>query len=371
MLRRNGRARQACGVVVLTLACARPACDGYIVVANQSERSVTFAIDRAAGRRDTFVIAPSVSQALTAGQSVSLAYRDRGEPRYFKLQPGNVYQIVEHDQRLLLEHVPLADPARLAWIHPPGDEPLIAAQAADSETSVGVVRVKLMVDDNEVAQPSVWQARLRRRVEEASKIIEAHCRMRLEIDGYETWSSDDSIDQFELLLREFVTQAKPAPGQLAIGFTSLYARPDGPTRLGGIPGPFFPCLLIREWPQHHSEGERLEVLVHEVGHYLGAGHSADPTSAVRPTVGDRQANARKFPIGYDGLNTLAMNLVADELRRRPVQHLSFLAPETKRQLATIYLTLGRNLPSDPAAWKFIGMLGASAPDDQPQQANGK
>lgn len=361
-----GRWLLACGVWLLLSAEALRG--GHIVIANQTERAITFAVDRPSGPRETIELAAGEVQPLTDHVPLSVAYRDQGEPRYFKLQPGNVYQFVEQDERLGLEQQPLADPAGLEWINPPNDEPAIHALAAADDRAVGTVHLKVMVDDNEVARPAIWQARLRKRVEEASKILEAHCRMRLVIDGYDTWTSDDSIDQFELSLREFVTVAKPAAGQLAVGFCSQYAKPDGPTRLGGIPGPFFPCLLIREWPQDYSEGERLEVLVHELGHYFGACHSADPRSAVRPYVGDRKANSRKFRIGYDGLNTLAMNLVADEMRVRPVQHISLLSAETKRQLAQIYLTLGRSMPGDPAAWKFLGMLGARAPNDQPQTA---
>lgn len=355
-----------CALVWLAISYyPRVAHAGHIVVANQTEHAVAFAIDRPSGARTSHELKPNEVQPLTASQPVSIAFRDGDAARYFKLQPGGAYRFVVQDDRLSLENVPLADPAALVWINPPGDELLTGAGAAEDDTAVGVVHLKVMVDDNEVAQPAVWQARLKKRIGEASKITEAACRMRLEIDGYGAWTSDDSIDEFELSLREFVALAKPAPGQLAIGFTSLYARPKGPTKLGGIPGPFFPCLLIREWPKINSEAERLEVLVHELGHYLGASHSAEPSSSVRPNVGDKKANARTFHIGYDGLNTLAMNLVADELRQRPVQHLSFLPPQTKRDLAQIYLTLGRALPSDPAAWRFLGMLGASAPDDQP------
>ena len=65
-----------------------------------------------------------------------------------------------------------------------------------------------------------------------------------------------------------------------------------------------------------SEAERLEILVHELGHFLGAVHTADGNSVMRPALGDRRARGRSFRIGFDAPNTLAMNLVADELRSR-------------------------------------------------------
>jgi hypothetical protein len=106
--------------------------------------------------------------------------------------------------------------------------------------------------------------------------------------------------------------------------------------------------------------ELLQILIHEVGHFLGAGHSAEDTSVMRPTLGDQRANARSFRIGFDPPNVLAMNLFVDELRSRPVRELADVRPDVKACLREIYKTLGESLPADPAAQNFLDLL------DQPR-----
>ena len=105
-----------------------------------------------------------------------------------------------------------------------------------------------------------------------------------------------------------------------------------------------------------SEPERLEVLVHELGHFLGAAHSSEETSVMRPAIGDRQSCARSFRIGFDAPNTQAMCLLVAELRRRPIFRLSELSPETKASLRRVYASLSKALPDDPTAPKSLELL---------------
>ena len=56
-------------------------------------------------------------------------------------------------------------------------------------------------------------------------------------------------------------------------------------------GPLHTHILIREW-KPRTEPERLEVLVHELGHFLGACHSPENDSVMRPLLGDGRANLR-------------------------------------------------------------------------------
>ena len=77
--------------------------------------------------------------------------------------------------------------------------------------------------------------------------------------------------------------------------------------------PLHPYILMREWTPTTEPG-RLEVLLHELGHYLGAVHSPEPTSVMRRKLGDGRSVSLRFPVGFDPLNTLAMNLVVGELR---------------------------------------------------------
>ena len=132
-------------------------------------------------------------------------------------------------------------------------------------------------------------------------------------------------------------------------------------RLGGTYGPFQSHILIREWAQHISEAERLELLIHELGHHLGAVHSPEPDSVMRPILGDRQARCAAFPIRFDPVNTLAMYLVGEEIRIRHVHSFARMSTPTKMRLRQIYTVLSQALPSDPAAAKYLDLLGGDLP----------
>lgn len=221
---------------------------------------------------------------------------------------------------------------------------------------MAVVPVKLLVDDDEISAPPVWEARLRRRVATASQILEKHCRVRLEVVAVGTWVSDNDVNDFVGTLREFEKNVRPAPARLAIGFTSQYGERTAGAHLGGTRGPLHPFILIREAAQGLSEAERLEILLHELGHYLGAVHSPEFDSAMRPQLGDQRARAAEFRVGFDPVNTLAINLFADELRVRNVANLGGLSEPTKLRLQQVYETLGQAMPDDFSARQYISLI---------------
>ena len=78
--------------------------------------------------------------------------------------------------------------------------------------------------------------------------------------------------------------------------------------MAGTRGPLHSHILVREWSPQMSEPERLEFLVHELGHFLGASHSPEPDSVMRPVLGDQPGrSARAFRIRFDPVNTLVMS----------------------------------------------------------------
>ena len=172
----------------------------------------------------------------------------------------------------------------------------------------------ILADDDEPAVQNVWEKRFRKRLAAASEIFEHYCRVRFEVVAVSTWVSDNNIREFEKSLEEFERKVNPLPARLAIGFTSQYQKIQGRRHLGGTHGPLRPHILIREWSQEISEPERLEVLVHEMGHFLGAAHTPDDRSVMRPVLGDRRSRARSFRIGFDPSNALVMYLIGEELR---------------------------------------------------------
>jgi len=218
------------------------------------------------------------------------------------------------------------------------------------------ISVALYVDEDEPAVEQLWQRRLQQRIAAASQIFERSCGLKLAVRSYGSWKSNDAVDDFELSLREFEAEVRPKDARLAIGFTSQYQVTKGRTHLGGTRGPLHTHILLREWSQHVSEVERLELLVHELSHFLGAAHSPESNSVMRPILGDRQAHARSFRIAVDPVNALVMSLVGEEIRDRGVISLGQLSAPARTRLEAVYSTLSRAMPKDPVAPAYLKLV---------------
>jgi hypothetical protein len=221
------------------------------------------------------------------------------------------------------------------------------------------ISVKILADDKEPTVQRLWEKRYRDRVAGASDILERCCHVRLKVVAVATWSSDDNIQELNALMNEFERKVKPEPAQLVIGFTGQYKSLREDKHMGGARGPFRSHILIREWGRNITEPERLEILVHELGHYLGAAHSPEHQSVMRPDLSDRQSRARDFQISFDARNAEAICIIVDELRKRPLVHLGQLPPAAKERLRAVYRSLAAELPNDPAAPRYLAMLDQS------------
>ncbi len=233
----------------------------------------------------------------------------------------------------------------------------------------GILTVKIVVDEEEPLQPRVWERKLRKRIAQASDVLQRHCMVQLEVLAVEVWDSDDSVSDFYRSLTEFEREVDPAPAQVAIAFTSQYdVPPPGRTHLGGTRGPMSSHILIREWSQHVGEPERLELLIHECGHFLGAAHSPEQDSVMRPILGDRQALRAGFQIKFDPVNTLIMCLVGEEIRRAGVRKFSDMSTATQRRLQQVYSALNLADGNDPATPRFLQLLKTSSPTGMAESA---
>ncbi|CAK9074780.1 Uncharacterized protein SCF082_LOCUS38857 [Durusdinium trenchii] len=288
-------------------------------------------------------------------------------PREYVLDPNTVCFFAPFDGQLDLQQIGFTQEEGFAATQAGSgaDENRLSKKALEEQQQLyrdlalcptAVIPVKILVDENEVARPELWQKRLSDRLEAASKIFERHARIRFEVVAFDTWNSNDALTEFKDSLSEFERKASPYPAQLAIGFTSQYKQPEGTTRLGGTFGPFRTHLLMREWHNHISDAERLEVLVHELGHYFGATHSLEPNSVMRPKLGDRLSRREGFRIRFDPLNTLILYLVGEEIRYRDITQLAQVSPPTKSSLRNIYTELARGFPEDDAAGRFLRFL---------------
>lgn len=221
------------------------------------------------------------------------------------------------------------------------------------------IAVKIFVDDEEPRRSDYWQEVLGKRLDRASTILSGYGSIRFSVIRFGTWDSDDGFHHFAASLKEFEKEADPKPAELAIGFTSQYRLTRGDTNLGGTRGPMRKHILIREGSPNVQEIERLEVLVHELAHYLGAAHSAHANSVMRPVLGDGQSRARSFRIQLDEANASIVRLVSFEMANRNVMNMHRLSIPTKVGIREQYAKLARDFPDDPVALAYVKVMDRS------------
>lgn len=236
---------------------------------------------------------------------------------------------------------------------------LVLAGPSTASATGPTIYVKILVDEEEAMSPSGWHERLGRRVESASEVISRYCGLRFAAASYGTWDSDDSVQDLNKSLRELEQEVPARPEHIAVAFSSQYRFGRGRNSAGGTRGPLHSHILIREGAQRVYEPERVEVLVHELGHFLGAAHSASPVSAMRPTLGDGLARSQRFQIQFDPENAQVIRLVAAEIRDLRVRRFEQLSPKTKRQLRVHYDSLIQQNPADPTARKYVELIDRS------------
>ncbi len=235
---------------------------------------------------------------------------------------------------------------------------ILALFCAMPAPSAEVIFVKLLVDEEEATHENAWRLRLSERLNQASEIISRYADVRFAVIGFGTWQSDNRIQDLSKSLHEFEQEVDPGQARIAIGFSSQYQFQNGHNHLGGTRGPMRSHILIRENAPSIRERERLEVLVHEMGHFLCAAHSNAADSVMRPVVGDGQARATSFRIAFDPFNAKIMRLAAREIRDRHVTKFQQMSTTTLVQLRTPYQELARRLPKDPTALRYLAVIDA-------------
>lgn len=337
-----------------------------LVLTNRTGQEVRFSIASADGKSIPYTLPKGEILTLPLKGGAEIAFSAGGTKHRCQTRLNQIYYFVGDGASLRLSQVGFSG----SWRKPqtaandqPGGRPAERSRVERGRDGLLLkVPVKIFVDQAERTTQLVWEKRLRKRIEEASDVLEKCCRVRMEVVDAGTWESDASLLKMSELLRDFRDKASPGKARLAIGFTGLRAEKSDDKTLGCTPGPLHTHILLREYKNLRTEAEKLEVLVHELGHFLGSCHSPEGDSVMRPKLGDGRVNRRSFRLGFDPVNTLVMNLVAEELARRPVRGLAELSAPTRRRLLDIFASLSRALPDDPAAPFYVRLLGATPPE---------
>lgn len=221
------------------------------------------------------------------------------------------------------------------------------------------IAVRIYVDEEEPRTDAYYQEVLGSRLGKASAILSQYGSVRFAVTQFGTWDSEDSYHDFAKSLVEFEKEVKPYPAELAIGFSSQYRLKGGQSNLGGTRGPLRKHILIREGSPNTGETERLEVLVHELAHYLGAAHSGQSNSVMRPVLGDHQSRARAFQIRLDRENAEIVRLVSNEMVLFHIKSVHQLSIPSKTALREQYERLAKSFPKDEVARRYVMLMDKS------------
>ena len=318
------------------------------ILHNRSDRPVQIRFQADAVEAENFTLVPNASIPLSLNGSVKVWYAGVGGGGSGTLWPNHVYRFSEKaNTRVVLQRIPISGPQTTPPRYSKGE--LV-------ERKPWPLRIKIAVDDDERTRKATWETKIKDRIEASSKLLEYFCGVKLEVVAITRWESKDSIRDFNLTLSEFELKVPVKPAQLVIGFTSQYDVNVGRQRLGGTYGPLRSHILIREHGPRIGESERLEVLLHELGHYLGAAHSASQSSLMRPVLGDGQSNARSFQLTFDPINLFVMNLVSNQIRRPEFKSLRQIPISVQQHLFNAYNWLAEQQPGDKSAVQMAQIL---------------
>ena len=338
-------------LVLLAALLAAPLQADVAVLANRTLSSITVELVGAGGIAKDLTIASGDSQPVTFQRSMQVRFGEFLGREQYTLQPGSAYFFTRgaDETQLQLEQIGLGENS---LPRDPATPPKFSLRPPD----VATITVKLLADDDEPTHRRIWEPKLRERVAKASDILERHAGVRLQVVEVGTWNSDERQRNFTRTLREFELEVKPEPAQLVIGFSSQYQVSRGRSHLGVTRWPLHSHILLRERSRDLLESERVELLVHELGHYLGASHSPEPQSVMRPILTRGLQRSVGSRIQFDPVNALIIAMIGEEVRLHGVRSVSQLSKPTITRLKEIYGVLAKAMPHDPAARQYLVIL---------------
>lgn len=321
-----------------------------VVLANRTVSAITVEILRRGELPQNLTIPTGDSQPVFFENSLQVRFGESLQRQQYPLRAGTAYFFTRGSsgERLQLEQIGLGE-------HTTSEVPPPSLNGKKTPKSV-TIPVKLLVDENEPTHRRIWEPKLRKRIAEASKILERHSGLRLQVVEVATWDTDERQQDFTQTLREFEQKVQPHPAQLAIGFSSQYQAARGRSHLGVTRWPLHTHILLRERSRDLLETEKLELLVHELGHYLGASHSPEPHSVMRPLLTRGQQRGVGSRIQFDPVNALLVAIVGEEVRKYRISDVRKLSQPTIDRLKQIYGVLKLAMPNDPSAGQYLRIL---------------
>ena len=243
------------------------------VISNRMEKGVAFVVAQKGKPQQTVRLASGDAFSFFFDGQSALAFNDGQRNQQVPLEPQSVYFFgTSPEGSMFFQKLPITGNPVGAFRMDENAAPVLSSSVTYSPLGMKIIEipVKIYVDDNEYSKQSVWEPRLRKRIDKVNEVYERLCHLRFKVVGVGQWKSDDNIHDFITSMKEFEAMAPAYPAALAIGFTSQYGVKPGVDHIGMTRQPFHTHILIREFAPQFSENERVEALIHELGHWLGA-----------------------------------------------------------------------------------------------------
>lgn len=325
-----------------------------LVLANATGLPVPLSLDRGAGAPDSVTLAPGESRPFTVGKHATVAFSIDGASATLRLDAWQAYVFAKQKGVVSLSGIALAGkPVALSDVP---EKPVVAGLTA--------IKLKVYADDANPFTRAVWEPKLKRRVTVAAALVTVATGVAFEVEVAGTWKSDPEADSLDKLLTDFEDKTKFEKGVVRLGFANrptLKPNDPGVPSLGKTLAPLRPHLLVRDGAVR-SEPEMVELVAHELGHWLGAVVAPDADSVMRAKLGDGRAVLATHKLRFDPLNLLAMNLWASELSSGKVKTWQDLKPETQCRLARVYETLASFDPAEKQSEALTALVAAANPD---------
>lgn len=336
------------------------------VISNRTAKRIVFAVAQKGKPQETIRLASGDVYSFFFNDQSALVFHDGQKAQQFSLTPQQVYFFGSTEEgKTFFQQMPLTGNAVGAFRMKPDSQESVSKKNTYSDLGSRVIEipVKVFVDDNEQARRDVWEERLARRFDKVNSVYERLCRVRFKVTDFGTWNSDNNINDFTQSMKEFEILADNRPGAIAIGFTSQYGIEPGVNHIGMTRQPFHTHVLIREFAPQFTENERVEALIHELGHWLGAVHNPDPHCYMNPVLSDRVSRQVNYIKTFNPINTLLLNLWADCWNNRR-NGLLFMSDKRMEELIDIYTFMSSVPQTDSNAAAIQRLLIVVAKQEQ-------
>jgi hypothetical protein len=333
----------ACAVVELGLSSSSVA--SVVVLANRGKQPVEFVVGQGGQWTSRYRLAPRELVPVEAVDGLEIGFLADRRLQREPLGANSLWYLrgdADHVQLQRVQFPMAAGP----WLR-------VGQQNRSKTPEVVVVPVKILVDEEQPAIDKVWRAEATEQLDRLSEFLQKYCGVRLKVVAADTWNSDDSAgNDYRRLDADFRQVVGPEPGRLAIGFSSQWTASGGHMPSHAV-RPLDSHLLVPGLNEKFSSSDQFKYLAHQLGHYLGAAHTREEGSIMQPPGG--RANAASAAL-YDPLNTLAMNVVADEIRRREVRSVAEISRGTRRFLFGVYMKMGERGLRDRQMQQLVEMV---------------